>query len=247
MNKLLFLYLTFLVFTGHGFSQQAFTFDLFTAQIQDSKLVVKNNDGKTVLEMMFNNPHDYTVDLDGDSVDEYIVIDSTGSRNLPFYTIYIFNTIDEFALADSIQSGITQPYDMFSNEEGGEIIVTGNKDFEFFDQADSDIFLPVNCWKYDSGQIYLVNDSIYELFIQENEEIIDYLDTYYESGSYECKTAHHIQSAIAAAYANYVNEGEVTLASQFLKKYYPCDDVNTFLKNINDLLNQGDGNENGME
>jgi hypothetical protein len=247
MNRLLFLSLIFLVFISCGFSQQKFTFDLFSAQIQNSQLIVKDNGGKTVFEMFFNHPHDFTVDLDGDRIDEYIVIDSAGTPDLPSYTIYIFNTIDEFALADSIASGITEPYNMFSNEEGGEIIVTGNKDFEFFDDDDSDIFLPINCWRYESGQVYLVNDDIYELFIQENDEILNYLDTFFDSDEYDCDTGQQVKSAIAAVYVNYMHAGEVTLASQFLKKYYPCGDVNTFLRNINELLDQEDSNENGME
>ena len=240
MNRFLFLPLIFLVFISCSFPQQIFTFDTFTAQIQNSELTVKDNGGETVFEKMFSNPHDYAIDLDGDSVNEYIVIDSSGSTNLPSYTIYIFNTIDEFTIADSIASGITEPYDMFSNEEGGEIVVTGNKDFEIFADGDSDIFLPLNCWKYDSGQIYLINDNIYDLFIQENGEIIDYLDSYNESGEYNCNTASQVKSAVAAAYANYIHAGEVTIASQFIKKYYPCDDVDKFLKNINELLNKED-------
>jgi hypothetical protein len=240
MNKLLFLILFILISAGNSFSQQLFTFDLFTAQLEDSTLIVKDNGGVTIFEMAFNNPHDYTVDLDGDSVDEYIVIDSSGTTDFPDYTIYIFNTIDAFTLADSIRSGTTEPYDMFSNEEGGEIIVTGNPDFESFSQDDSDTFLPINCWKYDSGQIYLVNDDIYDLFIQENDEIIDYLDSFYESGEYNCEITKQIKSAIAAAYANYLNAGEVTLASQFIKKYYLCSDINDFIKNINQILTPGD-------
>lgn len=241
MNKLFFLILCLLSFSA-AFSQRAFTFDMFTAQLHDSLLTVKDNGDQIVFEMTFNNPHDYTVDLDGDSVDEYIVIDSAGTSDLPDYVIYIFNTIDEFSLADSIHSGTTEPYDTFSNEEGGEIIVTGNADFESFNGADSDseIFLPIDCWKYDSGQIYLINSDIYDLFIQENEEIIDYLDSFSESGEFTCDMSRKNKSAIAAAYANYVNAGEVTIASQFIKKYYLCDDIDDFIKNINQILNQGE-------
>jgi hypothetical protein len=247
MNRLLLVILFSIFFINGVFSQQAFTFDLFTAQLQDSVLNVRDNGGKLIFQMTFNHPHDYTIDLDGDSIDEYIVIDSTGTPDLPSYYIYIFSTIDEFALADSLASGVTEPYDMFSNEEGGEIIVTGNKEFEAFDVDDSDIFLPINCWKYDSGQIYLINDDIYDLFIQENDEILDYLDSFHESADYDCDAGMKLKSAIAAGYANYLNAGEVTLASQFLKKYYPCADVNKFLKDINQILNQGDSDENGME
>ena len=192
--------------------------------------------------MMFHNPHDFTVDLDADGVNEYIVIDSSGTTDLPDYFIYIFNTIDEFSLADSIDSGNTEPYDMFSNEEGGEIIVTGNAEFEYFDSddSDSDIFLPINCWKYDSGQIYLINSDIYDLFIRENEEIIDYLDSFTDNTEYNCDLSRKNKSAIAAAYANYLNAAEITIASHFIKKYYVCADLNDFLRDINQLLTEGD-------
>ncbi len=244
MNKVFFLFL-FILSAGSAMSQQIFTFDLFTAQLHDSLLTVTDNTSNDVIfEMTFNNPHDYTVDLDGDSVDEYIVIDSTSLGSIPDYYIYIFNTLDEFSLADSIHSGTTEPYDMFSNEEGGEIIVTGNPAFEFFntdgDEDDSDIFLPINCWKYESGQIYIVNADIYDLYIQENEEIIDYLDSFTDEAEYDCDLSRENKSAIAAGYANYVNAGELTIASQFIKKYYRCADIDKFLDNINRILNQGD-------
>ncbi len=242
MKKLFFL-LLFVISAGPALPQQIYTFDLFSAQLHDSLLTVTDNETKNIIfEVSFSNPRDYTIDLDGDSVDEYIVIDSTTVGDLPDYTIYIFNTIDEFSLADSIRSGTTEPYDMFSNEEGGEIIVTGNPDFEYFnsDNDDSDIFLPINCWKYESGQVYIVNADIYDLYIQENEEIIDYLDSFNDSGEYNCDLSRQNISAIAAGYANYVNAGEVTIASQFIKKYYLCADINDFLRNINQILNQGD-------
>lgn len=247
MKNLLFLLLFTLSFISNSLSQQLHTFDSFTAQLHDSSLIVKDKEGNEVLEMNFNNPHDYSTDLDGDSINEYIVIDSTSEQNLPSYTIYIFSTIDEFTLVDSLASGITQPYDMFSNEEGGEIIVTGNKDFEEFYDGKSDLFLPINCWKYDSGQIYLINDDIYDLYIKENDDIVSYLDSFFESGEYNCNTVIQVKTAIASVYANYINAGEVTLASQFIKKYYPCDDVDVFLKKINEFLNKVKSDENGME
>ena len=242
MKKLFFLFL-FIISAGAALPQQTFTFDLFSAELHDSLLTVTDNETKNIIfEMTFSNPRDYTIDLDGDSVDEYIVIDSTASGDLPEYTIYIFNTLDEFSLADSIRSGTTEPYDIFSNEEGGEIIVTGNPDFEYFNSGndDSDIFLPISCWKYDSGQIYVINADIYDLFIQENEEIIDYLDSFTESGEYTCDMSRANKSAIAAGYANYINAGEVSIASQFIKKYYLCADIDDFLKSINQILNEGD-------
>lgn len=241
MNKIFFLALILLAFHT-AYPQRPFTFDLFTAQLHDSLLTVNDSGGKIVYETTFHNPHDFIVDLDGDGVDEYIVIDSTGTFDFPDYFIYIFNTIDEFTLADSINSGITEPYDMFSNEEGGEIIVTGNADFEFFDNddPDSEIFLPINCWRYESGQVFLINSDIYDLFIRENDEIIDYLDSFIDNTEYTCDLSRKNQSAIAAAYANYMNAAELTLATQFLKKYYKCADVSEFLRNINQILTPGD-------
>lgn len=241
MNKLFIPVLFFLSVTA-AYPQHIYSFDMFTAQLNDSLLTVKDSADNIIYEMTFNNPRDYTVDLDGDSVEEYIVIDSAGTADVPDYYIYIFNTIDQFSLADSIHSGTAEPYDMFSNEEGGEIIVTGNADFEAFNGtgSDSDIFLPLNCWKYESGQLYLINTDIYDLFIQENEEIIDYLDSYSDSDEFTCDEGRENKSAIAAAYVNYVNAGEVTIASQFIKKYYICPDLDDFIKNINQILNQGD-------
>ena len=82
MNKIFFLILVLISFST-AYSQRVFTFDLFTAQLNDSLLTVTDSGGKTIYEMMFHNPHDFTVDLDADGVNEYIVIDSSKCKSSP--------------------------------------------------------------------------------------------------------------------------------------------------------------------
>ena len=74
-------------------------------------------------------------------------------------------------------------------------------------------------------QFFLVNDEVYNVFINENESIINYLDDYLNDNSKNCKTSITVKAAIAAAYANYINAGEKSVASQFLKNYYLCEDL----------------------
>ncbi len=41
---------------------------------------------------------------------------------------------------------------------------------------------------------------------------------------------------IAAVYANYINAGEKSVASQFLKNYYLCEDLEQFKQKLNELI-----------
>jgi hypothetical protein len=233
------LILIFCIASLKTFSQERnYTLNIFSAKFEKNHLEVFDSTNKRVYEKTFNNPHETLADLDNDGVDEFLVSDSYKKGDADFYTLYIYNTIDSFYVADSIQSGFMEPSERESKEYGGMILVTGNYNFDTFNKNEDDKYLPIECWHYENGKITSINDQIYNIFITENDTLIDVLDSYIESNSSDCNSIEKVKGIIASVYANYLTAGEKILAAQFLKKYYRCDDLETFKQKLNELLQE---------
>jgi len=222
-----------------SFSQErTYTLNIFTAKFEKNYLEVFDSTNKQVYEKTFNDPRESLVDLDNDDIDEFLICDSHKEGNSDFYTLYIYNTIDSFYVADSIQSGYLEPSERESKEYGGMIVVTGNYKFDNFDKDSEDKYLPIECWHYENGKISSVNDQIYNIFITENDTLIDLLDSYLDANPNDCNSITKVKGIVASVYANYISAGEKTLASQFLKKYYHCNDFEIFKQKLNELLQE---------
>ena len=227
----------FLLLTVNLLGQDStYSFDLFKVQLDKSKLEVRDEQQNIIYRKTFFNPNAEVEDLDGDGVDEYLITDYENKGGKTYYSLYVFNTIDSFYVADSINSGLMEPYPTFSQELKGIILVSGNSKFDVFNSDSDDVFLPLNCWKYENGQLFDVNDELYDYYISENDTLIDYIDSYLENNSSDCNTTDKLKAVLASVYANYLNAGEKILANQFLRKYYFCKDVEVFKQKINMLL-----------
>ncbi len=216
--------------------EETYRFDLFKVEISGPALRVYDSYNNIIFTREFSSPQSYSVDLDGDSVDEFLVVDSFKDKGRRFYSLYIFNTIDSFYLADTINSGLTEPYPFKSAETGGMIIVSGDSRFYYLNKDTADVFLPIYCWKYESGKILPANDELYDIFISENDQMADIVDDYMNENGKSCASSEAMKAAIAAVYANYMHAAEKSLASQFLKKYYNCSDLKEFQQSLNGLL-----------
>ncbi len=237
LMKLLISLFILLTFVYNGYSQTGnFNFNNYNIKIENLKLDAADKSGKVFLEKSFNNPNSLAIDLDGDGNKEFLVIDEKKDSTRNLYTIYVFNTADSFYVADSISSGYLEPDIYFSKEANKNIIVTGNAKFDTLNKNEEDNFVPINCWIYENGQIFSVNDEVYNIFIAENEKLIDVIEEYFSSNQEDCKSTESIKAAIVAVYANYISAGDKILAAQFLKKYYHCKDLEKFKQAINDLL-----------
>jgi hypothetical protein len=211
-------------------------------QINDYDITIENGnmivseEGNPLLEISFNSPSGLLADLDDDSSEEFLIIDNT-SHIKKLYSLYIFNTTGDFFLVDSIMSGTIEPYITTSEEVGSLVIVTGNPKFLNF-QSVEDNYLPIDCWKFDGGELYNVNDEIYEIYIAENDGVIPELEEYFNINNIDCNSILKHKALIISVYVNYINAGEHSLASQFLKKYYLCSDIEEFKKTLDDLLSE---------
>ena len=228
-------------FSINLFAQEdTLSFDNFYLTLQVNLLKVFNSNNKIIYQKKFFNPNAYTTDLNDDNTEEYLVLDSTLNNKIPRYILYIYSTKNKFSFIDSIISGSTEPYETTSGDLGGTVIVAGNPDFEKFNKDTDNFFIPINCWHYEDSAIFLVNDEVYNVFMNENESIINYLDDYLIDNSKGCQTSIALTAPIVAAYVNYINAGEKSVASQFLKNYYLCKDIEQFKQKLNELIK---GNE----
>jgi hypothetical protein len=205
--------------------------DPFRIVFSDNTLSVGISED-TLYTRNFTNAAEYFVDLDGDSLNEFLIIDQPNESK---YMVYIYNTLDTFFLADSINSGGFEPYFTLSEEIEGIVIVAGNTAFSRYIKGDV-YYLPINCFKFESGELFLINDELYDFFVSENEDLIEFIENYFDGNIKNCTTSMNILPALASAYANYINSGEPTLAHQLINKYYFCEDKEKIIREMDDLI-----------
>lgn len=210
-------------------------FNSYLVLFQENLIKVENEKGDLIFEKQFCKPYEYQTDIDADSIDELIVVDSILTNGKLSYVIYLYNGEENFGLIDTIYSGSFFPFVTYSEEIESMIIETGISAFENFNQSIEAAALPLNLWKVEENEIFLVNDELYEPFIFENGNLIQLLQ-YYTNDRIDCTVSQMYKGIIASAYTNYANAGEQSLASQLLKKYYVCDDIENFKQEINDII-----------
>ena len=210
-------------------------FNTYLILIQENLMKVENEKNELIFEKQFNRPYEYLADINADSIDELIVVDSIITDAKLSYTFYLFTGDENFQLIDTIYSGSFFPFVTYSEEIESIIIETGNPEFEIFNESTNGVALPINLWQVENNELFLVNDELYEPFIFENGNLIQLLE-YYTENRNDCFVSQSNKGIIASAYTNYINAGEQSLASQLLKKYYLCEDVELFKQQIIDLI-----------
>ena len=227
-------FLLIVLFVPFLYPQQEYNFNNYSASVRGKSLEVKK-EGKFAFIMEFSDPQEYIADFDNDGLEDLMIVNRYKSGDRFDYTAYLFNTIDSFYIADSIHSGCYEPFFTVSDEIGEIIIIAGNSEFSKL-TAGIEQFLPVNCYKYESGEIMKINDELYDIFISENEDILEYIEDFFSNHDKNCGSTMQIIPAVASAYANYCNAGEPTLAHQLISNYYYCDDKEEFVSRLNELI-----------
>ncbi|QQS37564.1 MAG: hypothetical protein IPM56_06315 [Ignavibacteriales bacterium] len=230
------IFILFILLQGLIFGQEkSFRFELFRVDITDSGFIVLTENDSIIFQQSFKSFSWLAKDLDLDLNDEFIIIEND-SLTHSGHIIYLYNTLDDFFLVDSIVAGKTEPTIIDSDEIQYPVLVSGNPDFDIFFSDLYDNYEPINIWKYEQGELFLANEEIYDLFISENENLTDLLTTELSPSMINCSSVKPFLSVIASLYANYLNAGENSVAVQTLKKYYPCDDYENFKQTLDELL-----------
>lgn len=203
----------------------------YTMIFNDDLLTVKDNNGEVVYSRNFNNSTFFISDLDDDSSDEVIVIDNLIKNNINNYNVFVYSTSDDFILADSISSGSSEPTLLESDELGAFVIEAGNINFEQYNTG-IEKSLPLSFYKYEDYELLLVDDEIYQNYISENEELTGFIDDYILENGSNCQSLAKVKNLIVSVYVNFINAEELSLANQFLKKYYSCPDYSKLKSDI---------------
>ena len=210
-----------------------FSTELFRIYLGDKLLTVESINGIEIYSKEFQNPFAYSFDLDSDGIDEYLVKDSIESNDSAEYLLYIYNLLDTFYLSAEINSGFIEPYETFSGEIEGLIIVSGNSDFSYLNEGSEFKSLPINCWRFEEGEIYLVNEELYEIFLTENENLLMKLEP---EGINNCDSSLRVKSLLTSAYINYLHAGEIASAENLLSTFYLCEDLESFKEKLDALF-----------
>lgn len=226
------------LFTSYSAQEELILIDKFKIRLKSNILIVSDQNSDAVIyQKQYANPAPLTLDLDNDGIKELLITDCIQKEGVCTYTIFLFNTADSFYVVDSIYSGLKQPYCFTSEEINEEVLVTGSADFDsLYSPVLSNSFSPIICWQYNGTELEIVNDKLYDVFISENETMIEFIDIYLKENGKNCASFSKLKQAIAAIYANYMTADEKTNAEYTLKRYYSCDDLDKFRALLNSLL-----------
>jgi len=238
MKKFLLILIGF-VLSGSLFAQDnLFTTESFIVKITGSNLVVEELlERKIVFQRDFIHPTGYVIDLDNDGNVEFLVNDYRETEGQSYYSVFIYNTVDSFYLIDSILSGMKEPYYTFSDEINEIILITGSPDFDDYNSTEIEtIFSPLICWGFQGNEFGLINDRLYEIFINENEKYIDFVEAQFKAKGKDCNTANLLRGVIAAIYINYYLADEKAAAEKSFDEFYRCENKEKFKEEIKKLF-----------
>lgn len=219
-------FLLFLIVVGKGESTPP---KVFEPKLEKNKVSVINSSGEIIFEKYFNDPSELYVNLSDGLVTEYLIRDKVTEHGVPKYSAFIYCVSDTFFLIDSVYSGVYEPVPFYSNELERTLLLIGNADFDsLYSPLEHEYFSPINCLLYEDGKLFNANELVYDVFLQENEQIISFVENSWSGSDKSCTTSTELRSAIGAVYVNYLSAGEQVLARQFLNDYYLCPDKESF-------------------
>ncbi|RJP70653.1 MAG: hypothetical protein C4539_05915 [Ignavibacteriales bacterium] len=238
MKKLLLILFGFILSGSVSAQDNLFTTESFIVKITGTKLIVEELlERKIVFRKDFIHPAGYVIDLDNDGNVEFLVNDCRESEGKNLYSVFIYNTVDSFYLIDSILSGLKEPYYTFSDEINEIILITGSPDFDTYNSDEIEmIYSPLICWGFHGNEFGLVNDQLYDIFINENEKNIDFVEEQYKAKGKNCNTANMLRGVIASIFINYYSADEKAVADKALDELFVCDNKARFKEEITKLF-----------
>lgn len=236
--KTLALFIITLVSLNTAAAQDStYTVEDFNIKFTNGLMTVSDSVQQTVYTRQFDNPKAFLLDLDQDGLPEFLVNDAAKQDGATYYTLYVFNTVASFYMNDSLYSGMLEPYSIYPDEYDNVVLVTGSPDYDsLYTPGSGIVFSPLVCWSVTDSSLSIINDKLYDTFINENEKIVSYIDSVFKTDKPECESTELVKQALAALYANFYSASESVLAEQALKRYYKCGNAEKFRDTLKNLL-----------
>lgn len=195
-------------------------------KLADNVLYLYDSDKTVVETKTFHNAEDYLEDLDGDGIDELLIVDAETKNNNPVFTIYVYAWDEGLYLVDSIYSGQTEPFVTFNEEVNANVIISGIPELDslLYNKTENPPFTPSHFHTFDGDTLINVDFDLYNTYFDANSTIITYIENLFQEDSVTCANSHAMISEIASIYINYIHAAEYSLANQFLKENYVCPD-----------------------
>jgi len=201
---------------------------------KDSTSVTVKYSGQTLSIDGLSSPKILGAELNNDDKSELIVTSKNKQSGLTTFSAYILNLYDSLYVIDSVKSGVLEPFMTYSDEISSNLLIIGYPELDSLNLANGTSYSPLNVLMYDGSKLYSANDEVYNIFIVETEELTGILDS--KPIITDCQFSREHSSLIASIYINYVNAGELSLATMFLKNYYLCTDYIVFKDYLRNLL-----------
>lgn len=203
-----------------------------SASLVNNIIIVRDGDSLIFTSHHFTDAKEEWTDFDNDGIDEMSIIDKKNDAN---YYIYIFLLIDKLQLADSLYCGVTEPFIGYSDELLEPVIYSAYPELEQFFSNKEDVISAVCCYQFDGEKFTKINDRLYSVFMEANENLFLILEKHFINSNKDCGLAMQHKGLLASIYINYQNASENSLANGFIEKYYPCDDRIAFTEFLNSI------------
>jgi len=89
----------------------------------------------------------------------------------------------------------------------------------------NNIYSPINILTFNGETAYSINEELYDIFFDTNDILLNTLNSLPYKLSDPCEDTKENLPLIYSIYINYINAGEYSLAENFLRIYYKCDDL----------------------
>ncbi|MCX8009781.1 MAG: hypothetical protein N3A61_01385 [Ignavibacteria bacterium] len=191
--------------------------------------------GREIYSRNFSRPELYLIDLDEDSFEEAIIVDSTYVETRPNFTLFIYRFDPQFSFCDSLQLGQYE-LDIIKPDSASPFLI---KTYDLkYDKIFGSSFpvLPLKFYYLLDTALVLDDEFSYDEYEAEVDRLFDLLsDMKRGLDCSETSSVNDIKKLVAVLYANIKTMNYRIDLSIFVKNNYPCDDIDELIKSINEI------------
>lgn len=191
--------------------------------------------GKEIYSKNFSSPELYLIDLDEDSFEEAIIVDSTDIGAQPNFSLFVYRFDPQFSFCDSLQLGHYE-LEIIKPDSASPFLI---KTFDLrYDKIFGSSFpvLPIKFYYLLDTELVLDDEFSYDEYEAEVDRLFSILsDMKRGLNCSDISLINDIKKLIAVLYANIKAMNYKIDLSIFVKNNYPCDDFEDLIESINEI------------